>query len=315
MVARAAFILVVTMALAPIASAKELAPLAYGGAPPCSKNNGTREFHSVVVQDDDLSAYIVGIARRDASGCHQSAAIRVGVAGATKTFPLPAEAEDFEIVDFSPDGSHLFLAEEKSDGVRIAAMPIATGEMRWQDISDLLGWNDCDATVEPMGFTSDGKPTVRARGSVMASSTRPNCVKADQSYAFDANWKSAAFADGASLHHFGSKVAPASQNCQTDPDLIGPCFKVHGRVYARNGAPTFRIWLSDEQRVLGVSERALPPSEPDVMPAPLAGKVSFDMYGYADLLVCPFTPEQVGTKQMVCIESASNAIFRAREEQ
>jgi hypothetical protein len=314
MILRIGIVTLLMLSLARVASAKDIAPLAYGGAPPCSKHDGTREFHSVVVQDDDLSAYIVGIARRDASGCHQSAAIRVESPGATRTFPLPSDADDFEIVDFSPDASHLFLAEEKSDGVRIAAMPITTGEMHWRDISDLLGWNDCDATVEPMGFTSDGRPTVRARGSVMASSTRPNCVKTDQSYAFDENWKGTAFADGASLHHFGTTVQAATQNCQTDPDLIGPCFKVHGRVYARNGAPTFRIWLSDEQRVLGVSERALPPSEPDVMPAPLAGKVSFDLYAYGDLLVCPFTPEQDGVKQMVCIESATNVIFRAREE-
>jgi len=309
---RIGIVILMILSLAPIAAAKELAPLAYGGAPPCSKHHGTREFHSVVVQDGDVSAFIVGIARQDAAGCHQSAVIRIDAAGATKTFPLPSDADDFEIVDFSPDGSRLFLAEEKSDGVRIAEMPIATGEMHWQDVSDLLGWNDCDATVEPMGFTSDGKLTLRARRAVMASSTRPNCVNDEQTYVFDARWKGTTSADGASLKHFGTRILPASQTCQSDPDLIGPCFQVHGRVYARNGSPTFRIWLSAEQRVLGISQRALPPSEPNVMPAPLAGKVSFDLYGYADLLVCPFTPQQEHVTQMICIESVSNVTFGSR---
>src|SRR5579871_5242077 len=98
------------------------APLASGGAPPCSKQNGVREFHSAVVQDGEVSAQIVGIARQDASGCHKSAALEIDNAGVTKTFSLPADAENFELVDFSPDGSQLFLAREASEAVQIAAM-------------------------------------------------------------------------------------------------------------------------------------------------------------------------------------------------
>jgi len=300
------------LSLTRTASARGLVPLASGGAPPCSKQNGTREFHSSVAQDDKVSALIIGIARRDATGCHQSVELHVKNGGGTKGFSLPPDADDFEIVDFSPDGSKLFVAEEKSDVVQVASMPISTGELHWQDLSDLLGWNDCDATIEPQGFTADGKMAVRARPSVLSSSSRPNCVSEPHVYALDEHRKAAARADGANIQRYGKKTAPAFQQCQSDPDLNGACFTVHGRLSARNGNPTFRIWPLGTNRIIGISDLPLPPSAPFVLPPSLAGKVNFDTFAFGDFIVCPFTEDKPRSMRMVCIESVRNLTFKHR---
>ena len=304
--------LLLMLPLAPITNAWGLAPLAAGGAPPCSKQNGTREFHSAVVQHGAVSALIVGIARRDASGCHQSAEVRIERQGTTKSFPLPSDAEDFEIVDFSPDGTKIFVVDEHSEDVQIAAMPIATGELRWQDIADLLGWKDCEAMAEPLGFTVDGRPAVRARHSVMSPPKRPDCVTSNQVYTFDPHWKPAPMpADAASIKRFGKKLHPATQACQTDPDLAGACFSFRGRLTAWNGNPTFRIWRIGTKRMLGVTDHLFPADEV-VLPESLDGKVSFDVEAYGDFLVCPLTTDTPGKMQMVCVESASDLIFKDR---
>lgn len=304
--------MILLMLAAPPAFAKEFVPLAFGSAPPCSKHDGTREFHSTVVQDGDASALIVGIARRDASGCHQSAAIRIDKNG-EKNFRLPADGDDFEIVDFSPDGATLFIAEDGSDGVQMAAMPIGTGEMRWQNISDLLGWQDCDATIEPQGYSADGKLMVRVRPSVLSPAKRPNCVQETHLYAFNDHWKATPLnADSASIARYGKKSQPPSQSCKSDPDVSGECFSVHGRISAYNGNPTFRMWRIGTKRMLGISQLQYPGSETVVLPPPLAGKVSFDETAWGDYLVCPLTEDTPGWMQMVCVESASHVSFKPR---
>src|SRR5579872_285564 len=313
MILRGGLILILMLSLAATARAKELTPLASGGAPPCSNRNGTREFHSAVVQDRDVSAFIVGIARRDDSGCHQSAEIRVESGGAKKSFPLPSDGEDFEIVDFSPDGSKLFVAEENSNSVRIAMMPLATGEMRWQDVSDLLGWNDCDATIEPEGFTADGRPAVLSKHSVLSPPRRPNCVQEEHTYTFDAHWKAAALnSDAASIKRIAKTTHPEAQPCKSDPDLVGECFTLQGRLSAYNGNPTFRIWRIGTRRMLGITEKVFPADE-EVLPESLAGKVTWDVEAWGEFLVCPFTADQPGVMQKVCIESANDIIFKHRE--
>ena len=288
------------------------APLAIGGAPPCSKQNGTREFHSAVVADGNVSASIVGVARHDAAGCHRNAEIRIeNTDGTRKSYALPPDADDFEIVDFSPDGAKLFIADEGADVVHIATMRLANGETRWQDISDLLGWKDCEATVEPRGFTAGGKIAVRARPSVLSSSPRPNCLADAKVYAFDEHWKvSVLNADAAATPRVGKKTHPATQACQSDPDLTEACFTLRGRLSAWNGNPSFRIWRIGTKRMLGVTDRLFP-SDEIVLPASLDGKVSDDVDAYADFLVCPFNSDAPGSMQMVCIESAENITFKA----
>jgi hypothetical protein len=305
-------ILLLMLSIAPSSRAWAHAPLANGGTPPCSKKTGDREFHSSVVQDGDISALIVGIARRDAAGCHKSVEIRFETANAMKSYPLPSDADDFELVDFSPDGTKVFLVKEASEAVEIAAMPVATGELHWQDISDLLGWKDCEATVDPEGFTVDGKLVVNARPAVMSSQKRPNCVTQERLYAFDAHWKATLLnADAASIRRFGRKARPPTQACQSDPDLIGPCFTTRGRLSAWNGSPTFRIWRIGTKRIMGLAQEMFPSGQV-VLPESLDGQMNFDVDAYGDFVVCPITAELPGKMQLVCVESARNLTFKER---
>ena len=302
------------------ARAKDLTPLASGGAPPCSQNNGTREFHSSIIRDGDVSALIVGIAHRDRSECRRTAEIRVEQDGYTKSFPLPeADQQDFSIVDFSPDASKIFIAAEANRAypneqfryVQITTMPISSGKTRWRNVWDLFGWKDCDATVESQGFTGDGKLAINVRPSVMSSPRRANCISDRHLYAVDEN-ATAQISDAVGIERYGKIAGFPSQSCRSDPDLVGVCFIVHGTISAWNGAPTIRISRPGTKRMLGITERPFPASVPAVLPQPLAEKLIGEVAAAGDFTVCPFTVEQPGHMQMACVESATNLIFRPR---
>jgi hypothetical protein len=146
----------------------------------------------------------------------------------------------------------------------------------------------------------------------MSSPQRPNCVAQERLYAFDAHWKPALL-DGtaASIKRVGKKAHPASQACQSDPDLIGPCFTTRGRLTAWNGSPTFRIWRIGTKRMMGLTDRMFP-SDQVVLPESLDGQVDFDVEAYGDFVVCPITTDVPGKMQLVCVESAQNLIFKDR---
>jgi len=98
--------------------------------------------------------------------------------------------------------------------------------------------------------------------------------------------------------------------CKGNPDLVGECFHVHGRVYIANGGPQMRIWRVGTDRVLGVV-----PSEDEIIPDKLnkalfndAGELANDVYG--DFDVCPFTKRKPEEMQMVCVESASHLVVK-----
>jgi hypothetical protein len=101
-----------------------------------------------------------------------------------------------------------------------------------------------------------------------------------------------------------------SQSCKANPNLAGKCFVVHGRLRAYNGNPTFRIWPSGTNRLLGVT--GAHPGEEPIMPGDLGA--SFDRDVYADFEVCPFTPEKAGVMRRVCIESAAGRRPVERQE-
>jgi len=313
MTVRGGLFFILMMSLAATGSAKDLAPSAYGAAPPCSKEQGLREFHSAVVQEGDVNAYLAGLARRDATGCHRSVELRIDRGAAETSVPLPSDADNFEIVDFSPNGSRLFLASEKADAVSIGVMPIATADLRWRDISDIFGWDECDALVEPLGWTASGELAVRAQHSVLSPPRRPNCVQDEQVYAIDPRWKPRALTgDAANIAHVGKQTHPAAQQCRTDPDLIDECFHLNGRLTAYNGDPTYRIWRVGTHRLLGVTDRPFP-QDMVVLPEPLASKMKWGLEAWGDFLVCPFTGDEPGTMQKVCIESADDVTFKRRE--
>jgi hypothetical protein len=87
---------------------------------------------------------------------------------------------------------------------------------------------------------------------------------------------------------------------------VGKCFVIHGRVMYTNGTPSLRIWRVGSKRILGV----LPP-EDEIIPESLKHALNgFNKSVDADLEVCPFTKEQPGAMQMVCVESAKNLVVK-----
>lgn len=173
---------------------KYLPPLASGGAPACPEHVGLRQYKSEIAETGDASAYIEGVANREASGCRSTAVVHIQRGGATYSYALPEpDKQSFSIADFSPDASMLLLFSELHEeapneyfrNVQITTVPIVSGEMHWRNVWDILRWCDCDATVEPQGFSSDGAVIIRARPSAMNLPRRRNCLADVELYAVD----------------------------------------------------------------------------------------------------------------------------------
>jgi hypothetical protein len=97
--------------------------------------------------------------------------------------------------------------------------------------------------------------------------------------------------------------------CAKEPRLAGPCFRLHGVMFAANGTPTFRIWRTGTKRILGVLD-----SEDPAMPKTLHERMlrtgsGFDVRVSADFLVCPYARARKGRMQFVCIERASRVVI------
>jgi hypothetical protein len=231
-----------------------------------------------------------------------------------RTIPLLHAVDyGFSLVDFSPDGRTLLLA---SDGgteppnedyrdVSFAVIGLAVGDVQLVNAWDLFGWGKCEATVEPQGFTNDGHVLVLARPSVYQRANRQDCVSDWGLYATDLKSTPVRLPDDTKVPRFGRVVAEQVQACKTDPDIIGACFTVHGRLSAWNGSPTMRIWRAGTKRILGDHDDWPLPEE-------LAKHMNWDVEAWGDFEVCPFTKERPGAMQMVCIESVSNVVYKKR---
>jgi hypothetical protein len=91
--------------------------------------------------------------------------------------------------------------------------------------------------------------------------------------------------------------------------FVGPCYTVHGEMYAANGSPSVRIWIVGTKRILGVHEDMDPGDCP--LPAHLDSLVAVqDQLVYADFVVRPVTPEHLGWMRMVCVASARRIVTR-----
>lgn len=91
--------------------------------------------------------------------------------------------------------------------------------------------------------------------------------------------------------------------CKENPELVGECFTVHGRVTAANGAPYLRLWIVGTNRMLGVS------LEGEGVPDCALEHIKIDRSQvYGDFLLCPFTEDRPGWMRYACIESASNLV-------
>lgn len=285
--------------------------LACGGVPECPSHPGVRTHRSGVARGFGSTVSIVGIARRGDQGCTYSAQIVVEQKG-KKLFRLPDPSKwEFSIVDFSPDGQNILMSKQvlynypniNYRDVEVATMSLTKGEMHWMNVWDLFGWHDCDATIEAQGFTSEGKVVLRPRPAVWHSHRRPDCVKSAELLATDLKPGSAQkLPDDAKVERYGKEIHPAYGACKTDPDIIGACFTVHGRLSIWNGTPSLRIWRIGTKRILGVHN--------EILPEAVAHRMGWDVEAYGDFTVCPFTEERPGEMQMVCIESAENVVYK-----
>src|SRR5215471_15166179 len=101
---------------------------------------------------------------------------------------------------------------------------------------------------------------------------------------------------------------PQARSCRARSDLVGKCFKVHGRLSVYNGTPSIRLWPVGSRRLLGVID----PKDvsnapgPSILPKSIGEKLDWDKNVFGDFLVCPLTRSQPGKMQTICIESGKN---------
>lgn len=311
-------LLTVTTALSRAQTQKETdwrPPLAEGGAPECSDHLGSRTLRSETVSDGSATAVIVGTTVRLPNNTCQNKADLIITDHGHRTTTLPdANDHSFSIADFSPDGQNLLLVAEVSDissdsdlrNVLIAVVGIAHSDIRFINTWDLFHWGHCYATVEPQGFTDDGRILLLARPSVFsAHRDDPNCVSDWGLYATDLTGRPVRLPENTKVPRFGKVVTDQVQACKSDPDIIGACFTVHGRLSAWNGTPSLRIWRVGTNRTLGDHEDW-------PLPEDLAEGMDWNVEAWGDFEVCPFAKERPGVMQMVCIQSANHVTFKQR---
>lgn len=292
--------------------AQYFAPLATAQAPDCPEHIGVRNYRSEIAKFTQTSVYITGQAVRDGSGCRQTAELRIQSGNATASYELPdANQQEFSVADFSVDGSRLLLFAGRDDengstdfrDIQIAVVPAVSGEMHWRNVWDIFQWHDCDATVDPLGFSDDGAIIIRAGPSVWDGHPLPNCVADAGLYSVESTtgavqrWP----ADLEVKQHGSSAGAPC-QTCKSDPDIVGACFTVHGRMAVYNGGMPYRIWRIGTDRMLGVRDSIIPES--------LTTNLIWGTAAFGDFYVCPFTRQREGAMQFVCVESARKIVYR-----
>lgn len=103
-----------------------------------------------------------------------------------------------------------------------------------------------------------------------------------------------------------------TQSCRNRPDVLGKCFRVHGRLSVYNGTPSIRLWPMGTKRLLGVID----PNDvsnapgPTILPLDIKNKLDWDKDVFGDFIVCPLTRQQRGRMQTVCIADGKNLTVR-----
>jgi hypothetical protein len=95
----------------------------------------------------------------------------------------------------------------------------------------------------------------------------------------------------------------------------GPCFWVHGRLFAANGAPTFRIWRIGTRRILGVVGRDETGEAQTILPEAVRKLIvsdAFDIEVFGDYHVCPLHKDHLGWMRFVRLDRARNLVARPR---
>jgi hypothetical protein len=109
----------------------------------------------------------------------------------------------------------------------------------------------------------------------------------------------------------GPTQESSQRHCRETPNLVGPCFTIHGALRFYNGGTPFHIWRIGTTRMLGVGGYLQPRGYCD-LPHWLQDRVSPDTEVIADFVVCPLTRDRPGVQQTVCVDTASNVRVRAR---
>ena len=104
----------------------------------------------------------------------------------------------------------------------------------------------------------------------------------------------------------GELLSRESCGCAGEFKVVGPAFKVRGRLSAWNGNPTFRIWVVGTKRMLGIRQGTEMPNDLQA----LLGSFETEVTG--DFVVFPLTRQKEGVMQIVCVSKASNLLKRSR---
>jgi hypothetical protein len=216
--------------------------------------------------------------------------------------------EEYLLVSFSPDGKRLLLGGERLDtdpareyrDTEIAFLNLEGEISEWENAWDILGLKDCDALIEPKGLSADGEIVLEVRPPPLMSipSTR-KCVSDAELYKGEiGEGKAEKLSSNAEIESPGTVTGSVWRTCKTDPDIVGACYWVHGRLSIYNGTPSARIWKVGTNRMLGVHE--------DVLPGDLGSIDLLNIPTFGDFYVCPFSRERPGAMRFVCIESEKN---------
>ena len=286
--------------------------LAYGAAPDCSEHVGDRISYSATVRMKAVSASIVGTAKRgsDRECSRHAELVLSGHVERTIPLSMPHRA-GYEIADFNPSGQTLLLLAEndleppydQTRNVEVAIVDVIHPQIQLINTWDVFGWGKCNATVEPQGFTPDGRVLLLARPSTHWSEARNDCVSDWGLYATDLKSKPVRLPDGTKVPRFAKVTSYEHRACKSDPDIMEACFTIHGRLNVWNGSPSLRIWPVGTRRIMGVLDEYPLPGELD----------DYDLLNgaaWGDFEVCPFTKDRQGWMRMVCVESASKVTYK-----
>ena len=92
------------------------------------------------------------------------------------------------------------------------------------------------------------------------------------------------------------------------------CYWARGRLSVYNGTPSYRLWKIGTHRILGIHSGpgANDPLDNEHPELPANVKRVFKPFSnqiFADFEICPLEPEETGTMQSACIESAKNIVL------
>lgn len=99
--------------------------------------------------------------------------------------------------------------------------------------------------------------------------------------------------------------------CRDNPNLVGKCFAVHGRLTTKNGGPAMPLWVTGTHRLLGIMECWHDSNHCSSLPDNVAFAKDYppgELLTYGDFVVCPFTKSHPGWMQFVCIDKASRLV-------